>query len=710
MGIFRSGSRKGRGRKAERQEPRLFASRGKRSSAHEAEAKPRRRRRSLLGSLFSFAFTLCLMGVVLGGLGFGYIWMSLDQKGLLKIPEREPGMMVTAFDGSIIAERGAFYGDDVRVDELPDYVPNAIIAIEDRRFRHHFGVDPVGLARAMYENFRAGRLVQGGSTLTQQLAKNLFLTPDRTIQRKLQEAVLAIWLETKFSKDEILQLYLNRVYFGAGATGIEQAARKYFARSARDITVPEAAILAAVLKAPTTYNPINNPERAQMRAREVIKDMVESGFLTQEEAEVIATAPATVKASDYVPATQYVVDWAAEILPSLVKDYDQSIVIETTIDPQLQSHAEKALRKRLAEQGRKLNVTQGAIVVLDTRGAVKAMVGGRSYARSQFNRATKAKRQPGSAFKPFAYLAAVEQGYTANSVEVDEPVRIGDWQPENYKRKYLGPVSLQTALALSLNTVAAKVVQTVGPDAVVATARRLGISSPLGNDASIALGTSEVTLLELTAAFSTFADGGVPVVPYLVTRITTRDGRILYERQGDGFGPVVSSYDIGTMNQMMRAVVTEGTGRKAQFGGYDIAGKTGTSQDYRDAWFIGYTTHLVAGVWVGNDDNSPTKKVTGGALPTDIWRDVMEFAHAGLPSEPLPGDALPSGEPQIADGYENDVFGEPYPQQAQQRDDGGFFGSIKEIFGGSEAASSAAQDDAPASAYERHLKRKKQER
>jgi penicillin-binding protein 1A len=681
MGFFRSGSRKRRGRKGERQEPRLFDSRSKRRAPVRDKAPPRRRRRSLVGTLASMVLTLSLAGIVIGGLGFGYIWMSLDQKGLLKIPEREPGIMVTAADGTLIAERGSFYGDEVRLDELPDYVPNAIIAIEDRRFRNHYGVDPVGMLRAALENFKAHAFVQGGSTLTQQLAKNLFLTPDKTWQRKVQEMVLAIWLETKFSKDEILQLYLNRIDFGGGEIGIEAAAHKYFNRSAREITIPQAAILAAVLKGTTRYNPILHPENAQGRAKEVINDMVENGFLTPEEAELVATAPAQVKASDYVPATQYVVDWATEILPTLVKTYDQSIVIETTIDPSLQSLAEKSLRKRLAEQGRKLNVSQGALVLLDTSGAVRAMVGGRSYAKSQFNRATKAKRQPGSAFKPFAYLAAMEAGYTPSSVEVDEPIRIGDWEPENYKHKYLGPVTLQTALALSLNTVAAKVVQNVTPEAVVSTARRLGISSPLGADASIALGTSEVTLLELTAAFTPFADGGTPIVPFLVTRISTRDGQVLYERRGDGFGPVVSSYDVGAMNQMLRAVVTEGTGRRAQFGGYDIGGKTGTSQDYRDAWFIGFTTHFVAGVWVGNDDNSPTNKVTGGSLPADIWRDVMEVANAGRASEPLPGEMLQDQEPQIAISDQSDIFALP-GEQSEQPSGGGFFGSIQEIFGG----------------------------
>lgn len=706
MGIFKSG-RPRRGRKAERREPQLF--KGGSGGRRETKAAPRRRR-SFFRAIFSFFLTTGLSGLVLAGLAFAYIWTSLDQKGLLKIPDREPGMMVLAADGTLIAERGSFYGDDVRIDELPDYVPNAIIAIEDRRFRAHFGVDPIGLARAMYTNFRAGHVVEGGSTLTQQLAKNLFLTADQTYTRKIQEAVLALWLENRFSKDEILQLYLNRVYFGAGATGIEAAARKYFGRSARDITIPEAAILAAVLKAPTYYNPITHPDNAQRRAREVINDMVESGFITQEEADMVATAPATVRASDYVPATQYVVDWAAEILPSLAKNYDQSIVVETSIDPNLQSLAEKSLRKRLAEQGKKLHVSQGALVLMDTTGAVRAMVGGRSYAKSQFNRATKARRQPGSAFKPFAYLAAVEQGYTADSVEVDEPVKIGDWQPENYKRKYLGPVTLRTALALSLNTVAAKVVQNVGPDAVVSTARRLGISSPLGHDASIALGTSEVTPLELTAAFAVFANDGYPVVPYLVTRVTTRDGQVLYQRQGDGFGQVVSTYDIGTMNDMLRSVVTEGTGKKAQFGGYDIGGKTGTSQDYRDAWFIGFTRQLVACVWVGNDDNSPTNKVTGGSLPVDIWRDVMQVAQAGLPNETLPGERL-NAEPQIAISDPNDPFAQPYPEQQPSQDEKGFFESFGNLFGNS----NKPVDDGDGggrknSAFERMQKRKQQQR
>jgi penicillin-binding protein 1A len=372
--------------------------------------------------------------------------------------------------------------------------------------------------------------------------------------------------------------------------------------------------------------------------------------------------------------------------------------------------AEKSLRKRLSEQGRKYNVTQGAVVVMDTTGAIRAMVGGRSYARSQFNRATKAKRQPGSAFKPFVYLTAIEQGYTPDFIEIDEPVRIGNWEPENYKRKYLGPVTLRTALALSLNTVAAKVAQTVGPAAVAATARRLGITSPLGHDASLALGTSEVTLLEMTSAFAVFADGGVPVAPHLITRITTRDGALLYQRHGDGFGAVVSIYDVGAMNDMMRAVVRDGTGKAAQFGGYDIGGKTGTSQDYRDAWFIGYTSQYVAGVWAGNDDNSPTKSMTGGSLPAEVWRDVMQFAHMGLPNVPLPGESLGADSQQIAAGDENDPFAstgynEDFETQAER--DGGFFGSLQDLFGGSQKPSQKPSERKN-TAFDRMQKQKQQ--
>ncbi len=467
MGIF---TKRRKPKRKQRIEPHLFARRA-------SEASGKGRRRSLVRVLFSFFLLIGFWGAVAAGLGVGYVWFTLDGKGVLQIPAREPGIMLLAANGAVLAEQGAFYGDEVRLADLPDYVPNAVIAIEDRRFHSHWGVDPQGLIRAAYENYRAGRVVQGGSTITQQLAKNLFLEPDRTYRRKAQEMVLAIWLEGRFSKDEILQLYLNRVYFGGGATGIEKAAQTYYRKSARDLSLAEAATLAGLLKAPATYNPATHPEAAAERARLVLAAMTETGAISQREAARAIDHPAEVVASNYVPATQYVADWVIEQLPEFVRDYDQSIVVETTIDPSLQSLAEKSLRRHLAEEGAKLDVSQAAFVMLDTSGAIKAMVGGRSYKKSQFNRATKAKRQPGSAFKPFVYLAAIEQGYTPDSVEIDEPVRIGDWQPENYKRKYLGPVTLEQAIALSLNTISAKLTSYVGPDSVAAAAHRLGITS-----------------------------------------------------------------------------------------------------------------------------------------------------------------------------------------------------------------------------------------
>jgi penicillin-binding protein 1A len=675
----------------QRVEPVLFAGNtGRKAAPPSSEHRRPHGRRSLSGHVFRFLFSIALFGMFGLAALFGYVWLSLDRQGLFRIPEQEPGILIIASDGSTIAEQGSFNGDDVRLSDLPDYVPNAFLAIEDRRFRSHYGVDPIGVLRALHTNYRSGRLVQGGSTLTQQLAKNLFLTPERTIERKLQEAVLAVWLETKFTKDEILQLYLNRVYFGAGATGIEKAAQIYYRKSATDLTLAEAATLAGVVKAPSAANPISNPEAAAERARLVIQAMVEAGFITEEDAALTAGQPAEVRLQGYRSLRNFVIDWVKEQLPDFVKDYDQSLVVETTIDPALQAQSELAVTQALSTEGAKLQASEGALVMMDGSGAVLAMVGGKSYRKSQFNRATKAKRQPGSAFKPFVFLAALERGFTPQTIEVDEPVRIGNWRPENYRRKYLGPVSLETALALSLNTVAAKLVMDVGPEAVVAVAHRLGITSPLGKDASIALGTSEVTLLELTSAFVPFSNGGYPVSPYVVTRVRTRDGTVVYERNGSGFPKAITDHDLYDMNRMMRLVVTDGTGNRAAFPGFDIAGKTGTSQDYRDAWFIAYTSELITGVWVGNDDNSPTKKVTGGLIPADIWRSVMEPAHRGLTPRPLPGQSMVAfQEPATISEIEYDqgAAEEAAAPPSQQVRKGGF---LERLFGGS--SNSAKQE------------------
>jgi penicillin-binding protein 1A len=657
---------KSKSRQPAKREPVLFSA----DRAAQGRGKPPSRARgSVLGFLFRWTFKLGFLAAIAVTCVIGYAWFSLNERGLFKIPEREPGIMMLASDGSVLAELGSFYGDEALLEELPDYVPHAVIAAEDRRFRQHYGVDPVGILRALIRSAQAGRMVQGGSTITQQLAKNLFLTPERTAWRKIQEAVLAVWLERKFSKDEILQLYLNRVYFGGGKdNGIEAAAKLFYNTTSAELSLGEAAALAGLLPKPNAYNPLRDTDVSQERMKLVLSLMVEQGYVSQEEAKLAVSAPAQVKAADYVPTKQYVIDWVKDQIPQLASKYDQSIVVETTLDPVIQSSAEQSLRKRLADNGKKLRVSQGALVILDASGAVKAMVGGRSYKRSQFNRATSAKRQPGSAFKPFVYLAAIEQGYRPESVEVDEPVRIGDWQPENYRQKYLGRVTLETAFAQSLNTIAAKLAYDVGPKRVAETAERLGISSKLGNDVSLALGTSEVSLMELTTAFAPFANGGELVSPHVVTRIATRDGDVLYERVGSGLGKVVTDYDLGAMNSLFRAVVRQGTAKNARFGDFDIGGKTGTSQNYRDAWFVGFTPYLIGGVWLGNDDNSPTKNVTGGSLPALIWRDVMMEAHQGLSPAILPGESLPAGD-LVADSgdFGPEVMAQEDIQVAEER-------------------------------------------
>ncbi len=629
--------------------------------------KPRRRR-SVVFKLVSWGMMVGLWVMLAVFATTAYLFVNLDKQGLFNIPEREPGIMLLASDGSVLAERGAFFGDAVRIDELPPYVPQAIIAVEDRRFRSHFGIDPFGIARALYANYRAGGTVQGGSTITQQLAKNLFLKPERTLERKVQEAILAVWLESKFSKDEILQLYMNRVYFGAGATGIDKAAQRFFGKSARDVNLSEAAVLAAVLKAPSRYNPISSTRRANARAREVLSDMVRAGFITKAEADSTRGVSARAPGSTYIPAKRYVVDWVSETLPELIGELNDSVVVETTIDPVLQVSAETAVRAELDKNGKKFAASEAAMVVLDTTGAVRAMIGGRSYIKSQFNRAVKAQRQPGSAFKPFVYLTAIDAGMTPRTRKIDEPVTFGNWSPDNYRRKYLGPVTLTKALASSINTVAAKLAIEVGPDNVAATARRLGISYPLVANASIALGTSEVSLLQLTSAYVPFANGGTGVLPHVITRITTRDGKVLYDRSGSGPGSVISFESLGAMNYMLRAVVEEGTGRTAKITGHETGGKTGTTQDYRDAWFIGYTSHLIAGVWIGNDDNSPTKKVTGGSMPARIFASVMNAAHANLEPVPLPGFYQPDS-PAMA-----------YAEEDNSYNRGGFVDSLRNIF------------------------------
>jgi penicillin-binding protein 1A len=562
---------------------------------------------------------------------------TLPAMQLLEVPKRPPTIEIVGVDGRPLVSRGEMSGIDVPIKELPPYLPRAFIAIEDRRFYQHHGIDPIGLARATWANVLRRGVSQGGSTITQQLAKNLFLTQERTLWRKMQELVFALWLERKLSKAEILELYLNRVYFGSGAYGVEAAAQRYFAKSARQVSIAEAAMLAGLVKSPSRLAPSRNPRGAERRAQAVLMAMSEQGFVTETMAKLALALPARAIKTTGAGSINYVADWIMDVLDDLVGRVEQDLVVETTIDPALQAAAEKALVDELALKGAKLDIGQGAIVTMTPGGAVRALVGGRNYAESQFNRAVAAKRQPGSAFKPFVYLTAIERGLHAESVREDKPIVLKGWRPENYNREYHGPVTLRQALARSLNTVAVRLTLEVGANAVAKTAYRMGIASKLENNPSLALGTSEVSLIELVGAYAPFANGGEAAVPHVIERVRTQSGMVLFTRAAPALGRIAEARDVAMMNAMMRETLLSGTAQRAQIAGWPAAGKTGTSQDFRDAWFIGFTAHLVTGVWLGNDDASPTRKATGGGLPVDIWNRVMRVAHYGIPVASLPG-------------------------------------------------------------------------
>ena len=595
--------------------------------------------RSMLGRAFYWGAVLALWGVVavIGVL----VWIGIHLPPIqsLEIPKRPPSVLILGNNGATLTTRGEMGGAAVPLSELPDYVPNAFVAIEDRRFYSHHGIDPLGIARALVADVVRHGASQGGSTITQQLAKNLFLTQERTVTRKLQEIVLALWLEHKFSKAQILELYLNRVYFGSGAYGIEAAGQRYFGKSARQLTLAEAAMLAGLVQAPSRLAPNHNPDGAKRRAAIVIADMTELKMIGGAASRQALAHPARAVKPPAAGSVNYVADWVMDAVNDLIGNIDQDIVVETTIDPALQGAAEHALVDTLNQRGDKFDITQGALVAMTPDGVVRALVGGRDYGESQFNRAIDAKRQPGSAFKPFVYLTALEHGLTPDSVREDAPISVKGWRPENFERQYLGPVTLRQALADSLNTVSVRLTLEFGPQSVVRTAYRLGIASMLEPNASIALGTSEVTPLELVSAYATFANGGLAVSPHVIERIRSTDGKALYDRTQQQLGRIVDIRYVGMMNAMMHETLVSGTARGASLPGWQAAGKTGTSQDFRDAWFIGYTSRLVTGVWLGNDDNSPTKKAVGGGLPVEIWGHFMRAALAGTAPATLPGTA-----------------------------------------------------------------------
>jgi penicillin-binding protein 1A len=550
---------------------------------------------------------------------------------------RRPSVTLLSSDGAMLATQGDLYGETVRLRDLPPTLPAALMAVEDRRFRSHWGIDPIGLGRAALANWRAGEVVQGGSTLTQQLAKNLFLTTERTTRRKVQEALLALWLERRFSKDQLLEIYLNRVYLGAGAYGVDAAARLFFGVPARRVNLWQAAMLAGLPKAPSRLNPRASPDLAVARASEVLEAMVDTRAITQAQMEaelgrMRIPPPASRQAGWFA-------DWALEDLAETFPG-NADLVLRATLNAKLQAVVEARLEALLAGPGARAGVTQGAVVVLDAgTGAIRAMAGGRDFRASQFNRATSARRQPGSAFKPFVYLAALEKGMRPEDDVSDAPVTLGGWSPGNGAWKPRGEISMEEALVQSVNTAAVRVLfRAGGSRAAAEAARRLGLDGRFPNDASIALGTGEVTLLDLTAAYAGFANGGLRVTPFGIAGAQATGAALAVPRLPPR--RALAAEDAAAMRRMLEAAVSRGTGRAAAVGGRSVAGKTGTTQDFRDAWFIGFAGpagggfagpagggfvgNSVIGVWLGNDDARPMDSVSGGSLPARLFHDITE--------------------------------------------------------------------------------------
>ncbi|MBG7616318.1 PBP1A family penicillin-binding protein [Brevundimonas sp. BAL450] len=601
--------------------------------------------RTLLQRLIYWTAVLAVWGLIFLTVFFLVFARGLPDTSALYDVERQPSITYLDRSGALIAVRGSQHAPPVELDTLPDYVPAAFIAIEDRRFYHHPGFDPIGMMRAALANMRAGRVVQGGSTLTQQLAKNLFLTPDQNVRRKVQELMLAVWLEMKFSKDEILALYLNRVYFGAGAYGIEAASQRYFDKSADELTVGEAALLAGLLKAPSRYSPLGESERAAGRATVVLDEMEESGVITAEQRNAAVLEPVRVSRTLATQHAQYFVDWLDKDIRRLVGEPTEDMIVETTLDLTLQTAAERSTRQILDRDASR-GVEQAALVAVDGEGRVRAMIGGASYADSQFNRAVDARRQAGSAWKPFVYLAALEAGYTPDTPVIDQPITIGNWSPRNYSGNHIGQTTLANAVAQSTNTIAAGIADQIGRDSVARAARRLGITSRVGLEPAMALGAVEVSPLEMAQAYAAFSNGGRRAEAHGITRIRTPEGRVIYQRQAEDrrADQVIQNPSLYYLNQMLRGVITSGTARSVAISGRDLAGKTGTTSDYKDAWFAGYTGGFVTVVWVGKDDNTAMRGVTGGSSPAAIWRGFMQAALPRLNVQDIPnGPPLPEG-------------------------------------------------------------------
>ncbi|MFL4969241.1 MAG: transglycosylase domain-containing protein [Xanthobacteraceae bacterium] len=572
-------------------------------------------------------------------------------------------LAVTFLDryGNEVGSRGIKHNDAIPLEEFPDHLIKAVLATEDRRFYEHVGIDPSGLFRAMSANARAGGVVQGGSSITQQLAKNLFLNNERTIERKVKEAFLATWLETRLSKNEIFKLYLDRAYMGGGTFGVDAAAQFYFGKSARDVNLAEAAMLAGLFKAPGRFAPHINLPAARARANVVLDNLVEAGFMSEGQVFGARRNPANVVDRRDERSPNYYLDWAFDEVKKTVDTLPKSVtervfVVRTALDVNIQRNTDAVVESKLREYGHEYGAKQSATVIMDTDGAVRAMVGGRDYGQSQFNRATDALRQPGSSFKPYVYATALSEGFKPTSVLVDSPVCIGNWCPHNYSNSYSGSMTLTQALVRSINVIPVKLSISlgngnakIGRAKIIQTAKKMGIRTALNDTPSLPIGAAEVTVLDHTGAYATFPNLGKAVAPHAVLEMRTGAGELVWRFDRDGKKPdqVLRPQVALEMNQIMNKVVEEGTGRRAILEGVKAAGKTGTTNAYRDAWFVGFTGNYVCGVWVGNDDYAPTRKMTGGSLPAMIWHDIMAYAHQGVELKNIPGVA-PGSAPQAA--------------------------------------------------------------
>lgn len=607
------------------------------------------------GSIAAALMVLLIVGAVAV---YSYFATDPLQAGLSQNPAK---LTILSEQGEVITEKG-LRRTHVPYDQMPQHLIDAVLATEDRRFYWHFGFDPVGIVRAMIVNYRAGRIVEGGSTITQQLAKVLFLKPERTYWRKIEEMLLALWLEYRLEKPQILELYLNRIYFGAGNYGVEAAAQHYFGKSVSEVGLYESAVLAGLVRAPSYFSPTRNLARAHRRGRVVLGLMLETDAITRKQYEAALREPPELRA--FLPSESfgYVIDWVVKQVADFRHTLQSDLVVQTSVDFRLQGAAQQIVADAMAENAGKYDAGQAAAVILDTEGAVKAMVGGRDYRESPFNRAVDARRQPGSTFKPFVYLAGLEKGLTPERLVHDGPVEVEGWEPKNYNSRYYGDVTLREALARSMNTAAVRISEWAGRDYVIETARQLGITSTIDPDPSLALGTSEVSLLELTGAYVPFSNGGYRANPHIIKSITDSEGRVLLQHRSGDSRQVVAPEHVAAMNDMLSATIQAGTGRAAALEPHPAAGKTGTGQDYRDAWFIGYTAHFTTGVWLGNDDFSPMKRITGGSLPATIWRGLMEAAHSDKPPAALPGGTWSEArfeerEPREPRSFWESIFG-----------------------------------------------------